>query len=104
MPRHAEPAGKKTWFPPNVVAIEKRPRGLRQERFGTCRMSKLLPAGNGWADGSGKGSGGSAASVVPAGAMCSTEAAQQAHVHRTQNPGQPLSGADSLVPIGQFSR
>ena len=35
--------------------------------------------------------------------MCSTDAAQQAHVHRTQNAGQPLSGADSLVPIGQLS-
>ncbi len=35
--------------------------------------------------------------------MCSIEAAQQAHVHRTQNAGQPLSGADSLVPIGQLS-
>ena len=29
------------------------------------------------------------------------DAAQQAHVHRTQNAGQPLSGVDSLVPIGQ---
>jgi len=66
-------------------------------------MSKLLPAGNGGEDGSAKGSGGSAATVVSGGAMCSTEAAQQAHVHRTQNAGQPLSGADSLVPIGQLS-
>lgn len=58
-------------------------------------MSKLLPAGKGGGHGSAKGSGGGAASVVSGGAMCSTEAAQQAHVHRTQNPGQPLSGADS---------
>jgi hypothetical protein len=35
--------------------------------------------------------------------VCSIAAVQQAHVHRTQNAGQPLSGADSLVPIGQLS-
>jgi hypothetical protein len=33
----------------------------------------------------------------------SIDAAQQAHVHRTQNAGQPLSGADSFVPIGHLS-
>jgi hypothetical protein len=31
--------------------------------------------------------------------VCSIAAAQHAHVHRTQNAGQPLSGADSVVPI-----
>jgi hypothetical protein len=66
-------------------------------------MSKLLPAGNGGADGSAKGSGGSAVTVVSGGAVCSIDAAQQAHVHRTQNAGQPLSGTDSVVPIGQLS-
>ena len=66
-------------------------------------MSKLLPVGSGGGDGNSKGSGGSAATVVSGGAMCSIEAAQQAQVHRTQNAGQPLSGADSLVPIGQLS-
>jgi hypothetical protein len=35
--------------------------------------------------------------------VCSIAAAQQAHVHRTQNAGQPLSGADSFVPIGHVS-
>jgi len=35
--------------------------------------------------------------------MCSIGAAQQAQVHRTQNAGQPLSGADSVVPIAQLS-
>jgi len=34
---------------------------------------------------------------------CSIDAAQQAHVHRTQNAGQPPSGADSLGPIGHVS-
>src|SRR3954466_11229285 len=66
-------------------------------------MSKWLPAGNGAGDASATGRGGSVATVVSGGAVCSTEAAQQAHVHRTQNAGQPLSGADSVVPIGQVS-
>src|SRR5437879_2274661 len=66
-------------------------------------MSKLLPAGNGGGDGSAKGSGESAITVVSGGAMCSIEAAQQAQVHRTQNAGQPRSGADSVVPIAQLS-
>jgi hypothetical protein len=35
--------------------------------------------------------------------VCTIDAAQHAHVHRTQNAGQPLSGADSLVPIGHVS-
>ena len=35
--------------------------------------------------------------------MWTIDAAQQAHVHRTQNAGQPVSGVDSLVPIGQVS-
>jgi len=35
--------------------------------------------------------------------VCSIAAAQHAQVHRTQNAGQPLSGADSIVPIGHVS-
>jgi hypothetical protein len=66
-------------------------------------MSKWLPAGNAGADRSANGNSRSAATVVSGGAVCSIEAAQQPHVHRTQNAGQPLSGADSLVPIGHVS-
>jgi len=33
----------------------------------------------------------------------STDEAQHAHVQRTQNAGQPVSGADSSTPIGQVS-
>src|SRR4051812_29396360 len=66
-------------------------------------MSKWLPAGNGAGDASATGRGRSVATVVSGGAVCSTEAAQQAHVHRRQNAGQPLSGADSVVPIAQVS-
>src|SRR5215831_13545080 len=49
------------------------------------------------------GSSGSEAAAVSGGIVCSIDAAQQAHVHRTQNAGQPLSGADSVAPIGQLS-
>src|SRR4051812_39823289 len=66
-------------------------------------MSKWLPAGNGGGDGSATGRGGSVATVVSGGAVCSIEPAQQAHVHRRQKAGQPLSGADSVVPIAQVS-
>src|SRR5436190_21559564 len=66
-------------------------------------MSAWLPAGNGRDDRSASAIGGSPTTVVSAGMVCSIDAAQQAHVHRTQNAGQPLSGADSLVPIGQVS-
>ena len=47
--------------------------------------------------------GARAAAIVSGGVVCSIDAAQQAHVHRTQNAGQPLSGAVSPVPIGQLS-
>jgi hypothetical protein len=36
-------------------------------------------------------------------ALHSIDAAQHAHVHRTQKAGQPLSGADSLAPIAHVS-
>jgi hypothetical protein len=66
-------------------------------------MSAWPPTGSAGGDGDATGSGGSEASLVSGGVVCSIDAAQQAHVHRTQNAGQPLSGADSLVPIGQLS-
>jgi hypothetical protein len=46
---------------------------------------------------------GAGAAAVSRGLECSIDAAQQAHVHRTQNAGQPLSDSDSLTPIGQVS-
>jgi hypothetical protein len=58
---------------------------------------------SGRADGGAKGKIVRAATVVSGGVVCSIGAAQQVQVHRTQNAGQPLSGADSLVPIGQVS-
>jgi hypothetical protein len=66
-------------------------------------MSAWSPTRSAGEDGNATGSGGSAATVVSGGVVCSIDAAQHAHVHRTQNAGQPLSGADSLVPIGQLS-
>ena len=33
----------------------------------------------------------------------STDDVQQAHAQRTQNAGQPVSGADSSTPMGQVS-
>ena len=55
------------------------------------------------AAGTDTGLGGTAATWISGGIVCSIDAAQHAHVQRTQNAGQPLSGADSLVPIGQVS-
>jgi hypothetical protein len=66
-------------------------------------MSAWSPTGSAGGDGNATGLGGRAATVVSGGVVCSIDAAQQAHVHRTQNAGQPLSGGDSLVPIGQLS-
>jgi hypothetical protein len=66
-------------------------------------MSARLPIGSALEDGSVHARGGTGATDVSGGVECSTDAAQQAHVHRTQNAGQPLSGADSLVPIGHVS-
>ena len=66
-------------------------------------MSARLPAGRALEDGSVNARGGTGATAVSGGVECSIDAAQQAHVHRTQNAGQPLSGADSLVPIGHVS-
>jgi hypothetical protein len=66
-------------------------------------MSARLPAGSAFEDGSVNGRGGAGVTDVSGGVACSIDAPQQAHVHRTQNAGQPLSGADSLVPIGHVS-
>ena len=53
--------------------------------------------------GNATGLGGTAPAWISGGIVCSIDAAQHAQVQRTQNAGQPLSGADSLVPIGQVS-
>jgi hypothetical protein len=66
-------------------------------------MSVWLPAGSVPEAGSANRLGGTAAIGMSGGVVCSIAAAQQAHVHRTQNAGQPLSGADSLVPSGHVS-
>src|SRR5690348_1872361 len=66
-------------------------------------MSAWLPAGSGLDDGSANVIAGSPTTMVSGGVACSIDAAQQAQVQRTQNAGQPLSGADSVVPIGQLS-
>src|SRR6185295_18047751 len=66
-------------------------------------MSTRLPVGNALEGGSVNAPSGTGAAAVSGGVECSIAAAQQAHVHRTQNAGQPLSGADSLEPIGQVS-
>ena len=66
-------------------------------------MSTRLPVGSALEDGSVNERGAAGATDVSGGMEGSIDAAQQAHVHRTQNAGQPLSGADSLVPIGHVS-
>src|SRR5262245_20894412 len=66
-------------------------------------MSAWLPVGSVLEAGSAKGRGGTDATAMSGGVVCSIAAAQQAHVHRTQNAGQPLSGADSLDPMGHVS-
>src|SRR5262245_62515953 len=66
-------------------------------------MSAWLPVGSVLEAGSANGRGGTAATAISGGVVCSIAAAQQAHVHRTQNAGQPLSGADSFVAIGHVS-
>jgi hypothetical protein len=66
-------------------------------------MSAWLPVGSASEDGISSANGGTGATAVSGGAEWSIDAAQQAHVHRTQNAGQPLSGVASLVPIGHVS-
>src|SRR5262245_19709186 len=66
-------------------------------------MSAWLPVGSVLGARSANGPGGTAATAMSGGVVCSIAAAQQPHVHRTQNAGQPLSGVDSLVPIGHVS-
>jgi hypothetical protein len=64
-------------------------------------MSASLPVGSAPEAGRSNGLKGTGATTISGGAVWMIDAAQQAHVHRTQNAGQPLSGVDSLVPIGQ---
>ena len=71
--------------------------------FGTWRMSGEVPFGSRSSVGLATTIG---ASCVPAStirALCTTEEAQQLHVHRTQNAGHPVSGDDSLTPMAQVS-
>ena len=78
-------------------------RGLREEGLGDVKDVGVVPVGSACEDGTAKADGGPGATAVSGGAEWSIDAAQQAHVHRTQDAGQPLSGADSLVPIGHVS-
>src|SRR4029079_6886054 len=66
-------------------------------------MSARLPVGSALAGGAVNAHKGADATDVSGGVECSIDPAQQAHVHRTQNAGQPLSGADSIAPIGHVS-
>jgi hypothetical protein len=66
-------------------------------------MSTWLPSGSALEHGRVNAHSGAGAAAVSGEVECSIDAAQQAHVHRTQNAGQPLSGADSVVPIGHVS-
>jgi len=67
------------------------------------RMSRRTPDGNAPCVANGRLTGGRRALATATGGICTTGDAQHAHVQRTQNAGQPLSGPDSLVPTPQFS-
>jgi hypothetical protein len=67
------------------------------------RMSRRTPDGKVPCVANGMRTGWGSALTTATGAICTTGDAQQAHVQRTQNAGQPLSGVDSLVPTPQFS-
>jgi hypothetical protein len=66
-------------------------------------MSTGTPAGKAPCAASGKLMGGRNVVTIVTGSMGITGDAQHAHVQRTQNAGQPLSGLDSLVPNPQVS-
>src|SRR6476620_5710394 len=66
-------------------------------------MSARLPVGRALEDGSVNARFGTGTTAMSGGGEYSIGAAQQAHVQRTQNAGQPLSGADSPAPIGHVS-
>lgn len=71
--------------------------------FGTWRMSGEIPFGSRSRVGMATAIGSSSARASAARALCTIEEAQQLHVHRTQNAGQPVSGDDSLTPMAQVS-
>jgi hypothetical protein len=66
-------------------------------------MSNGTPAGKAPCAASGKLMGGRNVVTIVTGSMGITGDAQHAHVQRTQNAGQPLSGRDSFVPTPQVS-
>ena len=71
--------------------------------FGTWRMSGEVPFGSRSRAGLATTIGGSSDHASTSCALCTTEEAQQLHVHRTQNAGQPVSGDDSFTPMAQVS-
>jgi len=71
--------------------------------FGTWRMSGEVPFGSGSRVGTATTIGVGCASASTTSALWTTEDAQQLHVHRTQNAGQPVSGDDSFAPMAQVS-
>ena len=71
--------------------------------FGTWRISGEVPFGSRSRVGTATTIGARSASASTTRALCTTEDAQQLQVQRTQNAGQPVSGDDSLTPMGQVS-
>jgi len=67
------------------------------------RMSRRTPDGKAPCVANGMLTGGCSDLATATGGVCTTGDAQHAHVQRTQNAGQPLSGLDSLVPTPQVS-
>jgi len=66
-------------------------------------MSNGTPAGNASCAACGRLFGESDTVAIVIGSIGTIGEAQQAHVHRTQNAGQPLSGRDSSAPTAQVS-
>jgi len=71
--------------------------------FGTWRMSGEVPFGRRSRAGLATTIGASSAPASTTRALCTTDEAQQLHVHRTQNAGQPVSADDSLTPMAHVS-
>src|SRR6185436_21025036 len=108
MTRHAAPSGTK--MRRGIALLEPRKRSRSDLRLvyvrrdlGIWRMSNGTPAGKAPCAASGKLMGGRNVVMIVTGSMGITGDAQHAHVQRTQNAGQPLSGLDSFVPTPQVS-
>jgi hypothetical protein len=67
------------------------------------RMSRSTPDGKAPCAANGMLTGGRRALATATDSIGTIGDTQHAHVQRTQNAGQPLSGPDSLVPTAQFS-